>query len=219
MEYILEKPIWTEADFDNMNWHDVTIYEMAMTGDLELDIDYIFKSNEPAVKGFWFTFWIAPCTFVFKQIRELRFDMDVVRSDGFQIDYIERSGHNWTIVTRNGDISFISDEFEMFVRQQPTLQYRTFIGIERGGYTLERVTDQPNHYLQTERYIEKRKKDAELFGYAQKRKQKKLDMEALEERRLSGEIDTTEFLRLKKELWMAIDGYGYWLKGTMFEDA
>lgn len=217
MEYTLEKSIWTEADFENLNWHDVTIYEMAMTGDLELDIDYIFKWNEPEVKGFMFTFWLAPCTLVFMQIRELRFDMDVVRSDGFQIDFIERSGDKWTIVTRNGDISFTSDGFEMFVRQQPTLQYRQFIGLERGGYTLERVTDQPNPYLQTEVYIEKRKKDAEMFGYAQKRKQKKLDLEALEERLMTGEIDTPEFLRLKKELWMAIDGYGYWLKGTMFE--
>ncbi|WP_343667211.1 hypothetical protein [Chitinophaga sp.] len=219
MEYTLEKSIWTEADFDTMNWHDVQIYEMAMKGDLEFDIDYIFKWNEPEVKGCMFTFWIAPCTLVFKQIRNLRFDLDVVRSDAFQIDYIERSGDRWTIVTRNGDISFVSEGYEQFVRQQPTFQYRHFIGIERGGYTLERITDQPNHYLQHEEYITRRKKEAELYGYAKKRRQKKLDMEALEERRLNGEIDTAEFLQLKKEMLMAIDGYSYWLKGTIFESS
>lgn len=219
MEYTLEKSIWTEADFEQMGWHDVMIYQMAMTGDLELDIDYIFKWNEPEVKGFMYTFRIAPCTLVFKQIRELRFDMDVVRSDGFQIDYIERSGDRWTIVTRNGDLSFTGEGYEMFVRQQPTLQYKSFIGIERGGYSLDRVTDQYNPYWDTEAYIDKRKKEAELYGFAQKRKQKKLDLEAVEERRLNGEIDTKEFLQLKKELWMAIDGYGYWLKGTQFEHA
>jgi hypothetical protein len=219
MEYTLEKSIWTEADFDNMSWHDVTIYQIAMTGNLEFDIDYIFKWNEPEVKGFWYTFWVAPCTMVFKQIRELRFDIDVVRTDGYQIDYIEKDSDRWSIITQNGEISFISEGYEMFVRQQPTYQYRQFIGTARGGYTLERVTDQPNHFLQQENYIEKRKLEAELFGYAKKRKQKKLDLEALEERRLNGEIDTKEFLRLKKELWIAIEGYSYWLKGTQFEEA
>lgn len=219
MDYILEKSIWTAADFDKMNWRGVSIYEMAMTGDLELDLDYIFNRNEPELKGFIPTFWIAPCTLVFKQIRDLRFDMDVVRSDGFQIDYIEKSDDRWIIVTRNGDLSFTSDGYEMFVRQKPTFQYRQFIGIERGGYTLERITDQPNPYLLSEAYIEKRRKDAEMYEYAYKRKQKKLDLEVLEERRLNGEIDTPEFLRVKKELWMAIEGYGYWLKGTSFEDA
>lgn len=220
MEYTVEKFIWTEADFEQMGWHDVTIYQMAMTGDLEFDIDYIFRWNEPEVKGFRYTFWIAPCTMAFKEIRELRFDIDVVRSDGYQIDYIERKDDDrWTIVTQNGEISFISEGYEMFVRQQPTFQYNKFIGPTRDGYTLERITNQPNHYLNHETYIEKRRQEAELFGYAQKRKQKKLDLEALEERRLNGEIDTKEFLRLKKELWTAIEGYGYWLKGTQFEDA
>lgn len=221
MEYTLEKSIWGEADFEQMGWHDVLIYEMAMTGDLELDIDYIFKWNEPEVKGGWFTFWISPCTLVFKQIRELKFDLDVVRITryGFEIDYIERDGDHYTIVTQIGDISFVCDGYEQFVRQQPTLQYRSFIGAERGEYTLDRITDQHNPLWKSERYIEQRKKDAELFEYVKKRKQKKLEMEALEEMRLNGEIDTKEFLRLKKELWAAIEGYGYWLKGTLFEDA
>ncbi|SFW40460.1 hypothetical protein [Chitinophaga sancti] len=218
MEYTLEKSYWNDADFEQMGWGDVTIYQMAMTGDLEFDIDYIFKWNEPELKGFMFTFWIAPCTLVFRQIRELRFDMDVVRSEGFRIDYIERSGDHWTIVTRNGELSFISEAYEMFVRQQPMLQYKSSIGLERGGYSLDRVTDQHNPYWNTEAYIEKRKKEAELYGFAQKCKQKKLDLEALEERRLIGEIDTLEFLRLRRELQMAIDGYGYWLKGTQFEN-
>lgn len=219
MEYAIEKFIWTEADFDTMNWRDVSIYEMAMTGDLELDIDYIFKKDEPAIKGFLSTCWIAPCTLIFKQIKELKFDMDVVRSEGFRINFIEKKDNRWTIVTRNGDLSFTSDGFDMFVRQQPTMQYKQSIGMERGGYSLERITDQPNPYLQTEAYMEKRKKEAELYEFAKKRKQKKLDLEALEERLLSGEIDTPVFLRFKKELWMAIDGYSYWLKGTQFEDA
>lgn len=219
MEYTLEKSTWTEADFDNMKWRDVSIYEMAMTGDLELDIDYIFDRIEPEVRGFISTFRIAPCTLVFKQIGELRFDMDVIRSDGFQIDYIERKDYHWTIVTRNGDLSFTSSGFEMFVRQQPTMQYRQAIGMERGGYSLERITDQSNPYLQTAAYIDKRNKEAAWYEYAKKRQQKKLDLEALEERLLNGEIDMPTFLRFKKELWMAIDGYSYWLKGTMFGEA
>ncbi len=46
---------------------------------------------------------------------------------------------------------------------------------------------------------------------------KKLEMEALQKKRENGEIATKEYLLLKKELCYAIDGYSYWLKGTLFE--
>lgn len=216
MEYSLTKNTWTTADFDQLRWRDVTIYQLAMTGDLEMDIDYIFQRNEPEVKGLIPTYWVAPCTLVFKQVRDLKFDMDVIRNDAFRIDYIER-GPYWTIVTKNGELHFSSDEFEMYVRQQPTFQYKPAIGLERNGYSLERTTEQGNSYLQHEEYVTRRKKEAELYAFAKKRCQKQVELEQLNERRENGEIDTQVYLLLRKELIMAIDGYAYWLKGTMFE--
>ncbi|MEJ6979425.1 hypothetical protein WG906_03130 [Pedobacter sp. P351] len=49
MQYDLENQIWTEQDFDNMGWHDSSIYGIAFGRPYELsfDIDYIFKWVEP----------------------------------------------------------------------------------------------------------------------------------------------------------------------------
>jgi len=43
-------------DFDTMGWHDCRIYKVRVSGNLELDIDYIFKWNEPELDGLPFTF-------------------------------------------------------------------------------------------------------------------------------------------------------------------
>ena len=51
MEYLLEKKIWTDADFAQMGWHDCRIYKLRLTRDLELDIDYIFRWNQPEIEG------------------------------------------------------------------------------------------------------------------------------------------------------------------------
>ncbi|TWF33683.1 hypothetical protein FHW36_112124 [Chitinophaga polysaccharea] len=51
MSYELEKSIWTEEDFEVMSWHDSQIYKMALKEDLEFDIDYIFKWNQPDLEG------------------------------------------------------------------------------------------------------------------------------------------------------------------------
>jgi hypothetical protein len=45
----IEKTIFTEADFDRMGWHDNRIYQLKYDTDLELDIDYIVKWNEPQI--------------------------------------------------------------------------------------------------------------------------------------------------------------------------
>ena len=71
MTYQLEKKIWTDADFDKMGWHDSNIYKIRLTEDLELDIDYILQWNKPGLEGLPFTFWVAPATLVFKNIRNL----------------------------------------------------------------------------------------------------------------------------------------------------
>ena len=81
--FTLEKAIWTETDFENMGWHDANIYalsfekeESSWTGDLLLDIDYIFKwvhSNPP---GGSFKFWVAPCTLIFKDAFKLAINLD-----------------------------------------------------------------------------------------------------------------------------------------------
>src|SRR3954467_8504713 len=109
--YTLEKWVWTEADFENMQWHDASIYAMQLTCDLSFDIDYIFKWNEPEAEYFQCTFFVAPCTLTFKQVQELSFEFTPPWSGyRMEIDYIElevRDGKSYyTIELQQGYISF-----------------------------------------------------------------------------------------------------------------
>lgn len=148
MTYDLEKLIWTDSDFEKMGWHN-HIYKIRLTADLELDIDYIIKWNPPDIEGSPYTFWVAPATLVFKDIRNLNFDFTTGFESSFEIEDIERENKNqWTIITRQGDIQFVSEGFEQFIRQKPSFQFGPQISYaERYSYSLDRVTNQENPNL------------------------------------------------------------------------
>ncbi|TDQ78322.1 hypothetical protein [Sphingobacterium yanglingense] len=67
-DYKLEKTIWTEYDYEQMGWHDASIYGFifqndnidSTTTDLLFDIDYIFKWVHPVPPKGNFSFWVAP---------------------------------------------------------------------------------------------------------------------------------------------------------------
>jgi len=122
MGYQLEKQLWTDADFEQMDWHDCSIYKIRLTEDLELDIDYILQWNKPDLESLPFTFWVAPATLVFKSVQELTFDFDIGFENAFGIEGIEKEAANrWTIITRKGDIQFNSKGYEQYIRQEPSL--------------------------------------------------------------------------------------------------
>ncbi|WP_229238958.1 hypothetical protein [Emticicia sp. C21] len=147
MTYKLEKAIWTEADFERMGWHDCYIYKIRVAEDLELDIDYIFQWIKPEVEGLPFTFCVAPCTLVFRQIKHLTFELKTAFDDAVEIEGIERTENEdhilWTILTQQGEIEFISEGFTQYVRQEPFYQLgQTIPYIERYGFNLDRTTTQ-----------------------------------------------------------------------------
>ena len=39
-------------DFEQMGWHDATVYGISLSKNLEIDLDYIFQWNQPEVEGF-----------------------------------------------------------------------------------------------------------------------------------------------------------------------
>jgi hypothetical protein len=219
MKYEIEKRIWTDSDFDKMGWHDNHIYKIRLTEDLEIDLDYIFKWNQPDIEGLPFTFWVAPATLVFKNIKDLKFEFDVGVEDSFEIEDIERENKNrWTIITRQGDIQFTSDGFEQFIRQDPSFQFgQTISYIERNGYSLDRVTNQENPSLVRADIIEKRKQDLEHYENAKKRHLKKKELEELIKSRDNNEIDTKQYLIKKKEINELLFSYDFFLNGTQFE--
>jgi len=219
MKYELDKKIWTDADFDKMGWHDNQIYKIRLTEDLEMDIDYIFKWNQPDLEGLPFTFWVAPATLVFKNIKNLRFEFNIGLDDNFEIDEIERANKNqWTVITRHGDIQFSSTGFEQFIRQEPSFQFgQTISYIERYGYSLDRVTNQENPNLALEDIIEKRRQNLDHYEIVKKRHLKKQELEELIKSRDNNEIDTKHYLLKKKEINELLFSYDFFLKGTDFE--
>ena len=219
MTYEIEKRIWTDIDFDKMGWHDNHIYKICLTEDLEMDLDYIFKWNQPDLEGLPFTFWVAPATLVFKNIKNLRFEFDIGFEDSFEIEDIERENKNqWTVITRQGDIQFTSEGFEQFIRQDPSFQFgQTISYAERNGYSLDRVTNQENPHLLGDDIIEKRKQDLEHYENAKKRHLKKQELEELIKSRDNNEIDTKQYLLKKKEINELLFSYDFFLKGTQFE--
>ena len=49
-DYQVEKWIWTEEGFDEMGWHDATVYGVRLNHNLEIDLDYIFEWIQPEVE-------------------------------------------------------------------------------------------------------------------------------------------------------------------------
>lgn len=220
--YELEKSIWTEDDFELMGWHDSQIYKMALGQDLEFDIDYIFKWNQPDLEGLPFTFWVAPATLVFKKAKILSFDFELAMEDVFEIDYIERqiAEHKttWLIVTQRGEIEFTCEGFDQYIRQKPLLQFGQTVPYRvRRGTSLERVQLQNNSYLSSKEYIEAQEKSFEHYENVKKRHLKRQEMKELNLRRENHQVETKEYLLKKKEINEMIDFYDYWLKGTDFE--
>jgi hypothetical protein len=136
--FTLDKNIWTQHDFEQMGWHDSNIYGLSFfpvdengNSDLLFDIDYIFKWVNPIPPKQIFSFWVAPCTLVFKDTFDLIIDVnrqggtaDMLEiADLTLIDKIEQEPnkwiYNWNIELHEGNINFKSSGFKQIVRQNP----------------------------------------------------------------------------------------------------
>jgi hypothetical protein len=180
-----------------MGWHDCYIYKVRLANDLELDIDYILQWNKPDLEGLPFTFWIVPATLVFKSVQNLAFDFEIGLANAFEIEDIERSENesHWTIITQQGDIQFNSEGYEQYIRQEPFFEFgQTISFIKRGGYSLDRTTNQENPNRIRENIVRQREKDFEDYENVKKRHLKKQELEQLSKARESGGIDTKQYL-------------------------
>jgi len=156
--YQLEKLLWTDADFEQMNWHDCPIKSIAFNEyQLLLDIDYIFKwvlmKNNKHYK-----FWISPCTLVFDNVYNLELNSDgpTLNSVIPIIDRISRENptvprnaeyigrdteYDWIIETLIGEIAFRSVGYKQYVRQQPVLISKQGLDINaRGGISFSTIS-------------------------------------------------------------------------------
>ncbi len=219
MTYKLEKKIWTDDDFDQMGWHDCNIYKVRLTEDLELDIDYILQWNEPDLEGLPFTFWIAPATLVFKQVKDLTLEFSIGYEDAFEIEDIERDDQQlWTIITRHGDFQFTCEGFEQFIRQDPFFEFGQTISYQRRNeHSLERTTNQENLLRNREDVLAQRERELEHYENVKKRHLKRKELTELIKARENNEVDLKTYLIKKKEINDYIFSYDFFLKGTEFE--
>ena len=158
----LGKVTWTEADFEQMGWHDARVVAFAVrpeTYEVEFDLDYIVEWVDPSERGGNYSFWSAPATLVFENVRKLVLHMEPDPPE-FEIIGIERDepSHElplgttpwgstirgpewrWQFDLGRGTLSFRSTGYQQYFRrpplfvgqqQQPTLAQRGGISFAR----------------------------------------------------------------------------------------
>lgn len=154
--FTLEKPVWTDADFVQMNWHDVHIHGIAFRAELFefwLDVDYIFSWVHPEGEETYFRFWVAPATLVFTNVHDLKFDIESYNG-ALELQGIKRSEPGrpknaehiskqtewlWLLDCIEGNVTFRSVGFSQFTRRSPVLQQALQLKLEeRGGISFSR---------------------------------------------------------------------------------
>ena len=155
--FILQKTIWTDADYDEMVWHDVHIHGIAFRPDLfevYFDIDHIFAWVDPEPPSPYYTFWLAPCTWVFSNVYDFKADAEwayglaIIEVSREHIGKPRNAGHigrerewRWTLSCEFGDLSFVSVGFQQFVRQEPVrTNAQAFTWAERNGVCFDMRT-------------------------------------------------------------------------------
>ena len=141
------KTTWTEADFDEMGWHDAALHAIAIEpalphpGRLVLDIDYIVRWEPPTPPASNFTFWLCPATLVFDHASDLVADLDLSRST-FEpsFDEILRSDpdqhgyRTWTLKGHDFTMTLRGPGFVQYLRRPPLRYESQRMSLEdRGG--------------------------------------------------------------------------------------
>ncbi len=155
----LDKFIWTQDDYEQMGWHDCSIYGLTFlpvdekgTTHLLFDIDYIFKWVNPTKQGQPYSFWVSPCTLLFKDTFALTINVDrrggttdmLEIADLYLVDKVQQEKNNWTydwnIDLQEGYIKFKSSGFDQIVRQQPIFSDGQFLTLEeRNGISFSQT--------------------------------------------------------------------------------
>ncbi len=157
--YVLEKLVWSDADYDIMGWHDAVLHGVAIlveTSEAVLDIDYILKwvLLPPDVPGGRqsYNFWIAPATIVFEHVSKIDFKIDGMR---MSLDGISRSDPTattdgqktewlWDLPGTRGFMGELrATGYKQYFRKQPIFIKDQEISLEqRGGISFRRSFDE-----------------------------------------------------------------------------
>ncbi len=134
---------WTNADFDQMNWHDNTLHGIGFRVprqgydcDLVLDIDFILEVTA-GPDGKWYEFLLVPATLAFHLVSKCHIDLGMAYREQLQIDRIDREdcttgaerkaglvNYRWTIFLQSlsgheNRITFESAGFTQLAKGKP----------------------------------------------------------------------------------------------------
>jgi hypothetical protein len=125
------KELWSDAEFDEMGWHDCRIYSLRFPDNelrLKLDIDYIFSWEK--LPNDSFRFWVSPCELIFENVSDFKAEVDFKNYMQLFIMELKRGNArpspngkatlwDYEIDCDNGRIAFTATGFEQRVRAQP----------------------------------------------------------------------------------------------------
>jgi len=138
------KTIWTERDFDVMNWHDNVIHGFSILAkdqeyELLLDIDYIFDWIQPVPPDNYYSFVVAPATLSFADVWDIQTDiatrksvleslriLDIQRLNQRIFEHSNFTTWEWIITLVQGTIKFTSSGYSQYIRRKP-MPYETHI--------------------------------------------------------------------------------------------
>ncbi|MEW1912613.1 hypothetical protein AB0442_29960 [Kitasatospora sp. NPDC085895] len=145
----LAKSVRSDADFEEMGWHDATLHGLYLqqTDDvvprLLLDLDYVVRWVHPVRPAKNFTFWVAPATLVFEQVWDLEGSLGLTNTHPeLEIDDVYRLAPDdgrsewpqWHVEGHGFDLRFRAGGFRQYVRQTPRhTPTPTLSAAERGG--------------------------------------------------------------------------------------
>jgi hypothetical protein len=129
------KQVWTESDFDSMNWHDSTIHAIRWspeTYEFLLDIDYVVRITGPSSVDERFSYLVAPATLAFRGAYELSLDVSLYDLS-LSVDRVQRDEQRstregyvpqctewlWTINCIQGEITLRAPGFALYLRSAP----------------------------------------------------------------------------------------------------
>lgn len=198
-QYILPKWEWTDADFENMGWHDCPIYALSFGDNVCLDIDYIFKWNHNGERK-PYTFWIAPATLIFENPYYLKIDTAVSFINGFEIAGISKEKNDdgsteWFIDTQQGEIFIGAETYKQIIRRPPSLQLSQSIPFdERGGISFSNVSEK--NYRDSIEITKRKEFEFQMRKFSNEKIDVLFEIEKLDK----NEIGTKDYLSEKRRL-------------------
>jgi hypothetical protein len=203
VSYELEKWAWSDADFDQMGWHDARVYAVQFGKNICFDIDYIFEWVKTDADGF-FSFVVAPVTLVFLNPTNISFNVNFQIGQQLEIEEIQRriasSGSTeWYIETHQGDITITAESFRQVVRRQPTLQTGQQILLEERGEPSFSVVPDTNS-TESEEVRKLKAADFALREKAVQIRRLRRQVEILLEQRSAGVLEVKPYLREKRRI-------------------